>query len=160
MALNTKRTLLDINLTSKNIIQSVCLYLDTKLYNRINDHSRNLNHCCRWHYNDVIMSTMASQITSLTIVYPIVYSGVDQRKKSKLHVTCLWAGNSPVACEFPAQRANNAENVSIWWRHHDLQECVHVVYLPYLLQKSTQVKNPLSSCSKSFGLRLITTIQW
>ena len=32
------------------------------------------------HYNDVIMSAMASQITSLTIVYSTVYSGVDQRK--------------------------------------------------------------------------------
>ena len=32
-----------------------------------------------FHYNDVIMSSMASQITSLTIVYPMVYSGVDQR---------------------------------------------------------------------------------
>ena len=32
------------------------------------------------HYNDVIMSTMASQIASLTIVYPTVYSGPDQRK--------------------------------------------------------------------------------
>ena len=32
------------------------------------------------HYNDVIMSAMASQITSLTIVYSIVYSGADQRK--------------------------------------------------------------------------------
>ena len=31
-------------------------------------------------YNDVIMSAMASQIISLTIVYPIVYSGADQRK--------------------------------------------------------------------------------
>ena len=29
------------------------------------------------------------------------------------------AGNSPVTGEFPAQRASNAENVSIWWRHHD-----------------------------------------
>ena len=25
---------------------------------------------------------------------------------------------SPVAVEFPAQIASNAENVSIWWRHH------------------------------------------
>ena len=25
---------------------------------------------------------------------------------------------SPVTGEFPAQRASNAENVSIWWRHH------------------------------------------
>ena len=32
------------------------------------------------HYSDVIMSTMASQITSLTIVYSVVYSGADQRK--------------------------------------------------------------------------------
>ena len=32
-----------------------------------------------WHYTDVIMSTMASQITSLTIVYSTVYSVADQR---------------------------------------------------------------------------------
>ena len=32
------------------------------------------------HYNAVIMSAMASQITSLTIVYSTVYSGADQRK--------------------------------------------------------------------------------
>ena len=32
------------------------------------------------HRNDVIMSSMASQINSLTIVYPAVYSGEDQRK--------------------------------------------------------------------------------
>ena len=28
------------------------------------------------------------------------------------------AGHSPVTCEFPVQMASNAENVSIWWRHH------------------------------------------
>ena len=33
-----------------------------------------------YHYDDVTMSLMASQITSLTIVYPTVYSGVDQRE--------------------------------------------------------------------------------
>ena len=32
------------------------------------------------HYIDVIMTTMASQITSLTVVYSIVYSDADQRK--------------------------------------------------------------------------------
>ena len=40
------------------------------------------------------------------------------KKTSKLRVTGLCAGNSPVTGEFPAQRASNAENVSIWWRHH------------------------------------------
>ena len=39
------------------------------------------------------------------------------KKTSKLRVTGLCAGNSPVTGEFPAQRASNAGNVSIWWRH-------------------------------------------
>ena len=33
-----------------------------------------------YHYNDVIMDAIASQITSLTIVYSTVYSDADQRK--------------------------------------------------------------------------------
>ena len=41
------------------------------------------------------------------------------KKTSKLRVTGLCAGNSPGTGEFPAQMASNAENVSIWWRHHD-----------------------------------------
>ena len=50
-----------------------------------------------YHYNDVIMSAMASQITSLAIVYsPFIQAQI----------------------KFPAQSASNAENVSIWWRHH------------------------------------------
>ena len=40
------------------------------------------------------------------------------KKTSKLRVTGLYAVNSPLIGEFPAQRASNAENVSIWWRHH------------------------------------------
>ena len=41
------------------------------------------------------------------------------KKTSKLRVTGLCAQNSPVTGEFPAQRASNTENVSIWWRHHE-----------------------------------------
>ena len=40
------------------------------------------------------------------------------KKTSKLRVTGLCAGNSPGTGEFSAQMASNAENVSIWWRHH------------------------------------------
>ena len=40
------------------------------------------------------------------------------KKTSKLRVTGLCAGNSPVAGEFPAQMASNTENVSTWWRDH------------------------------------------
>ena len=32
------------------------------------------------HYDDVVMGEIASQITSLTIVYSTVYSGADQSK--------------------------------------------------------------------------------
>ena len=44
--------------------------------------------------------------------------GCRSKKTSKLRVTGLCAGNSLVPGEFPAQMASNAENVSIWWRHH------------------------------------------
>ena len=67
------------------------------------------------------MGAVASQITSLTIVYSTVDSDADQRITSKLRVTGLCVGNSPRTGEFPAQMASNAENVSIWWRHHDFE---------------------------------------
>ena len=79
-----------------------------------------------YHYNDVIMGAMASQITSLTIVCSALYLGENRlfsprsKKTSKLRVTGFCVGNSPVTGEFPAQRASNAENVSVWWRHNAL----------------------------------------
>ena len=44
------------------------------------------------------------------------------KKISKLRVTGLCEGKSPVTGEFPAQRASNAKNVSIWWRHRENQQ--------------------------------------
>ena len=52
--------------------------------------------CGNLHYNDVIMSAMASQITSLTIVYSTVYSGTDQRKHQSSASLAFVRGNSPV----------------------------------------------------------------
>ena len=52
-------------------------------------------------YNDVILSTMTSQTTSLTIVYATVYSGTDQRiHKSSASLAFMrgihrWPVNSP-----------------------------------------------------------------
>ena len=68
--------------------------------------------------HDAIMSAKASQITSLRIVYSIVYSSADQRIHQSSALMDLCVGNSPVTGEFPAQRSINAENVSIWWRYH------------------------------------------
>ena len=43
------------------------------------------------HYDDVIMSTLASQITSLTIVYSTIYSGADQSKhQSSASLAFVW----------------------------------------------------------------------
>ena len=62
----------------------------------------------RHHYTDVIITTMASQITSLTVVYSTVYADVDQRKhQSSASLAFVWGIH------------RDAENVSIWWRHHD-----------------------------------------
>ena len=72
-------------------------------------------------HDDVIMTTMASQITSLTIVYSTVYSDADQRKhQSSASPVFVW-GIHWEPGEFPAQMTSNAENVSIWWRHHVLK---------------------------------------
>ena len=64
------------------------------------------------------MSGMASQITSLTICLLNCLFRRRSKKTSKLRVTGFCEGNSPVTGEFPTQRASDAENVSIWWRHH------------------------------------------
>ena len=52
------------------------------------------------HYNYVIMSAMASQVTSLTVVYSTVYSRRRSKKTSKLCVTGPCTGNSPVTGEW------------------------------------------------------------
>ena len=64
------------------------------------------------HYSDDIMGMIASQITSLTIVYSTIYSDADQRKhQSSASLAFVWGIHR-------GQMASNAENISIWWRHH------------------------------------------
>ena len=46
----------------------------------------------RSYYSDVIMGTMASQITSITIVYSTVYPGADQRKNQSSSSLALVRG--------------------------------------------------------------------
>ena len=60
------------------------------------------------------MGTIAFQITSLTSVYSIVYPDADQRKHQSSASLAFVRGihRSPVA--------SYAENVSIWWRHHEV----------------------------------------
>ena len=69
------------------------------------------------HYSGVITSLKASLIRNVSNIYSTVCSRTS-KKTSKLRITGLCEGNSPVTGEFPAQRASNAEKVSFWWRHH------------------------------------------
>ena len=64
--------------------------------------------------SDVIMSALASQVNGVSIVCSTICS----KKASKHRVTGLCEENRPVTDGFPSQRASNAENASIWWRHH------------------------------------------
>ena len=61
--------------------------------------------------------------------YDCLLNRLFRRKTLKLRITDLCAGNSPMTGEFPAQMASNAENVSIWWRHHGLNKilCIPLV---------------------------------
>ena len=54
------------------------------------------------------------------------------KENIKLRVTGLCAGNSPVTGEFPAKMARNAENVSIWWRHHERKLCAAPLIGPHI----------------------------
>ena len=182
------------------------------------------------HYSDVRLGTMASQITSLTIVYSTVYSDADQRKHqssasmaivqeftgyrwiptngqlrgkcfhlmtsswvwpfslliemqlhsdrknswrwrhkerngvlnhrcldclfnrmfkriskkpSTPHVAGFCEGNPPMTGGFPSQGVSDAENVSIWWRHHANAQCrrrlnfspSYVLYFPFFCSR-------------------------
>ena len=75
------------------------------------------------HYIDVTMTTMASKITSLTVVYSIVYSDADQRKhQSSASLAFVWGIHRDRW--IPRTKASYAENVSIWWRHHECSICI------------------------------------
>ena len=91
------------------------------------------------------MSTIASQITGILIIYSTVCSGTDQRKKSKLCITGHWEGNLPVTGEIPTQRASNTENISIWWCHHAVAWLLVIISLELsnvlLLHGSCHVQN-------------------
>ena len=83
------------------------------------------------------------------------------KKTSKPRVTGLCEGNSPMTGEFPAQRASNAENVFIWWRHHEhhqLTSMLHVVKTHRDRNKMTSISMTFSNAfcwMKTFEFRLI-----
>ena len=84
------------------------------------------------HYSDIIMGAMASQITSLTIVYSIIYSGADQRKHQSSASLAFVRGihrrpvNSPHKGPVMRKMFRFDDNMmDIWWLSARLQYTVH-----------------------------------
>ena len=71
-----------------------------------------------YHYRDVIIGAMASQISQPHDCLLNRSFWRRSKKTSKFCVTGLCGGNSPFTGELPAQMASNAKKVPIWWRHH------------------------------------------
>ena len=86
------------------------------------------------------------------------------KKTSKFRVTGLCSGNSPGTGEFPAQMASNAENVSIWWRHHVIVTKWHHKYWSTRVKVIGCYRTTLVHClnQSRFIVNLIprNTFQW
>ena len=93
------------------------------------------------HYSDVMMSMMASQITSITIVCSTVCSNQ----------------HPPVISGFPSQRASNVENVSNWWCHDGSK--LLPLQGPVLLLQPDAVARVLANGSAAF-FESCATIGW
>ena len=92
------------------------------LYFTIGPHVNQLIGDCMilYHYSDVIMSTKASQITGVSIVYATISSGADQRKHNESPASLVFVmGIHRWPVKSPHKGPCNAENVSIWWHHHN-----------------------------------------
>ena len=73
-----------------------------------------------WQYGEVLVTTMELQTTSLTIVNSIIYWDEDQRKHQS-PASLAFVGEFTGDRWIPHTKGHNAVNVSIWWRHHELQ---------------------------------------
>ena len=92
------------------------------------------------HYNDVTIGEMASQITSITIVYSTVYSGADQRKhQSSASLAFVrgfhrWPVNSPH--KWPVtRRMFPFDDVIMWCCVKDPFRCDEIMLILWLWQQ-------------------------
>ena len=71
-----------VSVTHAKKVSEIYLYIRYQMKRKLSllQNKSLQNHLHQCHYDDATMSLMASHITSLTIVYSTVYSGVDQRK--------------------------------------------------------------------------------
>ena len=67
------------------------------------------------HYINVIMTAMnLKSPASRLFTQPLIQAQI----KENIKASCHWPLWGEFTGKFPAQRASNAEKVSIWWRYH------------------------------------------
>ena len=82
--------------------------------------------------------------------------GCETKKTSKLRVTGLCGGNSPVTWEFPTQMASNAGNVSIWWSRYPLE----IISLKARIPMCSCIRPDSSICVKRIHYPQYIKIKW
>ena len=125
------------------------------------------------HYSDVIMGSIASQITSLTIVYSSVYSGADQRKHqnspSLAFVRGIHPYKKPVTRKmFPFDDVimNAVRQHIITWAKTDLNVCRHMESLIHnefprsINESNTQILVNKSILQLNYMVFCWNTISW
>ena len=75
------------------------------------------------------------------------------KKTSELRVTDLCEGNSPATGELPAQRASNAENVFIWWRHHGSPSWRSATFSASAAGEGALISNRTRAAATAYTLR-------
>ena len=87
-----------------------------------------------FHYSDIIMSMMASQITGIPSVCSTVCSGANQRKYQSSASLVLW-GEFTDDRWIPLTKGQLCENFPIWWGHdiflffnvQNTDKCTHIL---------------------------------
>ena len=121
------------SLVSENSVTGLGVHTRWWMYDNITLHSlcylarvwpvdtHQLPHTLQWCHNE---SDSISNHQCLDCLLNLLFRR-RSKKTSKLRITGLCEGNSPVTSEFPTQRTSNVENASISWCHNDMsQNCV------------------------------------
>ena len=101
-------------------IKAVLLCADYMVANKAAFHGLYQDHIrpLQWHHNE---RSGVSNHRRLECLFNRLFR-LRSKKTSKLGITVLCEGNPAVPDGFPSQRTSNAENGSIWWRHHAADE--------------------------------------
>ena len=106
-----------------------------------------------FHYSDVIMSTMAHQITSASIIYSTVCSGADKRRHQS-YVSLAFVGGIH---RWPV---SSTENVLMQWRHHICCEHLAPQILPILRRTHLMCQHSRGLSTIYHVIYLVTYILW